>query len=67
MVINLKTKYDFQGKITSSTKFNWNNDNRRFYVDGCTQSSYSLIKPKPIEIDIFDSIKPNTEFDEVPF
>ena len=67
MVINLKTKYDFQGKITSSTKFNWNNDNRRFYVDGCINSSYSLIKPKPIEVDIFDSIKPNEQFDNVPF
>ena len=67
MVINLKTKYDFQGKITSSTKFNWNNDNRRFYVDGCIDSNYSLIKPKPVEVDIFDSIKPNEQFDNVPF
>ena len=68
MVINLKTKYDFQGKITSSTKFNWNNDNRRFYVDGCINSSKSLINYKNEEtIEVFDSLQPNTEFDNVPF
>jgi twinkle protein len=69
MVINLKTKYDFQGNITSMTKFNWNNDNRRFYVDGCLNSSQSLIKNKSKQIEefeVFDSIKPNTEFD-APF
>lgn len=69
MVINLKTKYDFQGKITSSTKFNWNNDNRRFYVDGCLNSSYSLIRKKNNEVnefDVFDTIQPNTDFD-APF
>jgi twinkle protein len=69
MVINLKTKYDFQGNITSMTKFNWNNDNRRFYVDGCLNSNQSLIKNKSKQIDeleVFDSIKQNTEFD-APF
>ena len=67
MVINLKTKYDFQGKITSSTKFNWNNENRRFYVDGCLNSNKSLINNKIEEINIIDSIKPNFEFDNLPF
>ena len=67
MVINLKTKYDFQGKITSSTKFNWNNDNRRFYVDGCINSNISLINKKNENITIIDSLKPNIEFDNCPF
>ena len=67
MVINLKTKYDFQGKITSSTKFNWNNDNRRFYVDGCINSNISLINKKNENIDVFDNLQPNTEFDNAPF
>ena len=67
MVINLKTKYDFQGKITSSTKFNWNNDNRRFYVDGCINSNISLINKKSENIDVFDNLQPNTEFDNAPF
>ena len=67
MVINLKTKYDFQGKITSSTKFNWNDDNRRFYVDGCINSNISLINKKSENITIIDSLKPNIEFDNCPF
>lgn len=63
LVFNLKTKYDFQGKITSSHKFNWNNNNRRFYSDG-TESNYNIIDnvmPKQQENIL---LTPNTEFDD---
>lgn len=71
-VINLKTKYDFQGKIGENAKFNWNNKNRRFYADGA-ESNYNLIDmvmPKEsiteeqIEIEINNfNLKPNEQFD----
>lgn len=62
-VINLKTKYDFQGKITSITKFNWNNDNRRFYVDG-VDSSIDLTRAEEIQEEMsFKPMQPNEEFD----
>lgn len=72
LVINLKTKYDFQGTIGSFTKFNWNNSNRRFYTDGA-ESNYNLInmvmpkesiEKKQIEIEINNfNLKPNDQFD----
>ena len=62
-VINLKTKYDFQGKITSITKFNWNNDNRRFYVDGA-DSSIDLTRVEEVQEEMsFKPMQPNEEFD----
>lgn len=68
LVVNLKTKYDFQGRMTSQTKFNWNKNNRRFYVDGCTDSDYSLIKPKVEheQVEMFNVMQPNEELD-APF
>ena len=60
-VINLKTKYDFQGTIGGNAKFNWNALNRRFYSDG-TDSNYNLINNNKIIEETFN-LKPNEEFD----
>lgn len=63
MVYNLKTKYDFQGTITAGCKFNWNNNNRRFYTDG-SESNFNLINKNLHKVEeISFSISPNTEFD----
>tara|TARA_R100000951_G_scaffold95314_1_gene84321 strand:+ start:1857 stop:3629 length:1773 start_codon:yes stop_codon:yes gene_type:complete len=63
LVVNLKTKYDFQGNITSVNKFNWNNDNRRFFVDG-SDSYEDFTKPvyKQTKQD-FKPLEPNYNFD----
>ena len=60
LVINLKTKYDFQGNITSVNKFNWNNDNRRFFVDG-SDSYEDYTKSNEIKI---SALQPNLDFDK---
>ena len=72
MVINLKTKYDFQGEIGGQSIFKWNNLNRRFYCDG-TESNYNLInkninvieekQENIIEEDNYFNLTPNEEFD----
>ena len=63
MVYNLKTKYDFQGTITAGCKFNWNNNNRRFYTDG-SESNFNLINKNLHKVEeVSFSIAPNTEFD----
>lgn len=70
LVINLKTKYDFQGNITSMTKFNWNNDNRRFYVDGVDSNEDLTLKDEVQEQINFNKLEPNYNFDnenECPF
>jgi twinkle protein len=59
LVINLKTKYDFQGNITSVNKFNWNNDNRRFFVDG-SDSYEDFTVSNEIKI---SALQPNLDFD----
>ena len=67
--INQKTKYSFQGNIGSSVKFNYDIDSARYYVDGTVPNTFDLTE-KYIEvedIDVFDSIKPNEQFDNVPF
>lgn len=67
--INQKTKYSFQGNIGSSVKFNYDIDSARYYVDGTFPNTFDLTE-KYIEvedIDVFDSIKPNEQFDNVPF
>lgn len=62
-VFNLKTKYDFQGTIGAFTKFNWNNNNRRFYTDG-SESNFNLINKNLHKVEeVSFSIAPNTEFD----
>jgi len=62
-IFNLKTKYDFQGTIGAFTKFNWNNNNRRFYTDG-SESNFNLINKKlHVEQQENFTIQPNTEFD----
>jgi len=59
LVINLKTKYDFQGNITSMNKFNWNNDNRRFFVDGVdSYEDFTIDKNKE------SALQPNLDFDK---
>ena len=67
--INQKTKYSFQGNIGSSVKFNYDIDSASYYVDGTVPNTFDLTE-KYIEvedIDVFDSIKPNEQFDNVPF
>ena len=66
-VINLKSKFDFQGQIGGFAKFNWNGLNRRFYCDG-TESNYNLInKSMPtiqeVNEEITFNLKPNEDFD----
>ena len=64
LVVNLKTKYDFQGNIASSNKFNWDNDNRRFFVDGSDSKEDFTIKQN-IQIEQKEQVKvePNYDFD----
>lgn len=67
LVVNLKTKFDFQGEIGGFAKFNWNGLNRRFYCDG-TESNYNLINKIMPTIqeeneEITFNLKPNEDFD----
>jgi twinkle protein len=70
MFSNQKTKFSFQGKIEGLVKFNYHLLTGRYYVDGTIPDNFDLtISNKTQEIDefeVFDSIKPNTEFD-APF
>ena len=66
-VINLKSKFDFQGQIGGFAKFNWNGLNRRFYCDG-TESNYNLINKsmptiKEVNEEVTFNLKPNEDFD----
>ncbi len=70
-VINLKTKFDFQGKIGEFAKFNWNGLNRRFYCDG-TESNYNLINNNVFVLEKKEELNfnltPNLNFDDdIPF
>lgn len=71
LVVNLKTKFDFQGEIGAFAKFNWNGLNRRFYCDD-TESNYNLINKKMLVLEKEEettfNLTPNINFDdEVPF
>lgn len=73
MFSNQKTKFSFQGKIEGLVKFNYHLPTGRYYVDGTIPDNFDLTLNKftqeeeeENEFDVFDSIKPNTDFD-APF
>lgn len=71
---NMKTKFNFQGKMEESVVFKYCNENGRFYANGI-EPTYNLInhkdeprKEKPLPfIDPFDAFLDDNENSDIPF
>lgn len=61
--VNMKTKFNFQGKIGESIRFKYCALNGRFYANG-VEPTYSFLDEQSEQLPL---IKPDEAFDEIPF
>lgn len=64
--VNLKTKFSFQGEIGQGEEFYYHEPTGRMYAKGQPEPTFDLTlnESEPEQKEMFNTIKPNSEFDE---